>query len=87
LDAATVEVELNRANLLSQFDVRNIRNNFIQSIEAAATEEDILAIVDSVSNDIAEFTTALDEQIEAALDIARQNENLEERLPEAEEYG
>lgn len=71
LDAARVEVELNQANLLAQFDVRRIKREFTAGIDAAVTVDDVNAVVEGISAEIDAFTSSMDERMEGTLSIAR----------------
>jgi hypothetical protein len=86
LDAARIEVELNQANLMSQFEVRRIRGSFTELISAAETEAEVIAAIDGISAEIDNLTEVLNEKLEEPLTIGRENPGLADRIGEAEEY-
>jgi hypothetical protein len=86
LTAARVEVELNKANQIAKFDVRNIKDQFTQDITAAETEEGVVAVTENVRAQIDEFEATLNAELERVIDLGRANEALADRVPEAEAY-
>jgi hypothetical protein len=86
LTAARVEVELNQANQLANFDVRSIKTSFTGQITAAQTEDEVIAVAEGVRAQIDEFEATLNAELERVLDLGRADEALASRVPEAEAY-
>jgi len=86
LDAARIEVELNQANLMSQFEVRRIRGTFTDMISSAETEEDVSAAINGISEQINNLTETLNEKLDEAIEVGLSNDALADRIGEAKEY-
>jgi hypothetical protein len=86
LTEARVEVELNLARQLSKFELRDIQKNFTANIKNAQTETEVTEIITQVQEEIAGFRTAVETQLNATLDTARNTEGLEDRVADAEAY-